>query len=514
MNGSRTKNSIRNAFAAAGTQVSITFVEFIVRSVFIYTLGKTYLGLSGLFSDILTILSLAELGFGVAITYALYVPVAKDDKEKVTALINLFARIYRVIGAFISIAGLCLTPFLNFFISDMPDIDILPVIYILYLFNTSLSYFLVYKKNLLNAYQKANIVSLAQITAAMIKYSLQIITLFIFKNYILYLVIQLVCTLLENIIVSVYVDRNYKFLKDYKGAKVSKEQKKEIFKNVRAMFLSKISSAVVTSTDNILISKFVSTITLGFYSNYTFFTNFIRGIMNKMFEAIYGSVGNLLAAENSEKAYLNFKRIWFINFYMISTFSIIFITVINPFITVWLGESYLLQWGLVFFICFNMYMRYIRNTCLTFIDTYGLFTKFRLKCVAEALINLVTSILYLKALDMGITGVLLGTFTSNILTNFWYEPYVLYKYQFKKPLRNYMIRFVYYLTAVSVTGGITVVISHLLFVNVMNVGNIWNIVLRLLLCLFVIPILYKIIFGRTDEYKYIKKCLFKKENKC
>jgi len=511
MNGSRTKNAIRNAMAAAGAQISVTGAEFIVRSIFIYTLGETFLGFNGLFSDILTLLSLAELGFGVAIAYALYIPIANNDEEKIAALINLFGRIYRRIGIIITVVGLCITPFLDIFISDMPDIDILPYIYILYLFNTSFSYFLVYKKNLLNAYQKSNIVSVAQISAAMIKYVFQIVTLLIFKNFLLYLGIQLVCTLLENIMVSVYVDKHYRFLKKYKCAKVGKTQKEEIFVNVRAMFLSKISSAVVTSTDNILISSFVSTITLGRYSNYTFFVTFIRGIMNKMFEAIYGSVGNLLATGDSEKAYKNFKRIWFVNFYMIGTFSIVFMAVINSFIRVWIGGDYLLSVGVVFIVAFNMYMRYIRNTCLTYIDTYGLFTRFRVKCVAEALINLVTSLIYLKTFKMGILGVLVGTFTSNILTNFWYEPYVLYKYQFGQPLRKYMFRFAKYLLGTIFTGAVVMALGKYILNDMLGFSGIADVVARIALCIVIIPTFFHAIFGRSEEYRYIKNCIFAKK---
>ncbi|MBM6861251.1 oligosaccharide flippase family protein, partial [Clostridium saudiense] len=284
---SRIVNSMRNTIYAFMSQGITSILSFFTRTVFIYTLGKTYLGLNGLFSDILTLLSLAELGVGTAITYSMYKPMAQNDKRKVSALLNLYSNIYTIIGIVVTILGLALTPFLSFFISDMPNVANLKIIYLLYLLNTTLSYFFVYKQSMLIASQQIYIVSKVQIVATVLQNIFQIIILIMFKNFIFYLVIQVIFVVLTNTYISIYVDKKFKYLKEYKSEKLDQQTKKHIYKNVSAMFLSKISSAVVTSTDNILISKYVSTIVLGYYSNYTLFFSLLIKFFTLIFFQIF-----------------------------------------------------------------------------------------------------------------------------------------------------------------------------------------------------------------------------------
>lgn len=502
---SRIFNSIRNTSYALISQVTISILTFVTRTFFIQTLGNTYLGLSGLFGDILTLLSLAELGVGTAIIYSMYKPVAEGDKKKVSALVNLYGKIYRYIGIFITIIGLCITPFLSIFISNMPDITNIKIIYILYLLNTSLSYIFIYKKSILIATQNFHIVSIIQTIITIFQNTIQILILVIFKNFIAYLIVQIVFSFLNNVCISIYVDKKHLYLKTYKNEKVDQFTKKEILKNVASMFLSKVSSAIVTSTDNILISKFVSTITLGYYSNYMLFVNLVRQIFSKIFEAITGSVGNLVSIESKEKSHEVFEKIFFINFWLIGFCSITLFVLINPFITIWIGESYTLSVGIVLFICINMYMRFIRNTALIFIDTYGLFTNIKWKCIAEAIINLVASIIYLKILDLGIVGVLLGTFTSNILTNFWYEPYIIYKNKFNKKLNLYFIKFLKYSVVTMITGYISFNICSIRFFE----NNITEFIVDFIQCIIITNVLYLAFFFKSKEFIYISDKILK-----
>lgn len=495
---SRALNSVRNTIYAFFAQFLTSIAGFITRTVFIYTLGNAYLGLNGLFSDILSLLSLAELGFGTAITYSMYKPVAENDEKKISALLSLYRRIYISIGLLMTIVGLVLIPFLDFFISDMPTLDEIPIIYMLYLFNSSFSYFYVYKKSLLIATQNVHISSRIQIAVILVQNVLQIISLIIFHNFLVYLFIQVVCTLLNNIMISSYVDKNYAYLKKYRNEKLDSVTKKEISKNVFAMFLSKISSVGVTSTDNILISMYVSTIVLGYYSNYIWFTTLIRMIFNKFFESIIGSVGNLLALENSEKSYNTYQKIWFANFWLIGFCSIALFILINPFIELWIGKSYLLNTEIVFFISLNLFMRFIRNTSLTYIDTYGLFWNVKWKSLIEVVVNLSASIFYLKVLDLGILGVLLGTFTSNIATNFWYEPYVIYSNKFNRPLKEYYIRFIKYISVTIFTG----LVTYFTLVMVTFDNQVVNFIFDLFLCIILINFIFSLFFRKTDEYKY------------
>lgn len=497
---SRAYYSARNLAFALASQGLDSILSFIARTVFIYTLGKTYLGMNGLFSDILTLLSLAELGCGTAIIYAMYKPAAQGDERKLAALLNLYKKIYIALGIGISAAGLCLIPFLNFFISDMPDIPELPLIYILYLLNTTSSYFFSYKKSILTAYQIHHIISKITMITVLTQNLLQMTVLLLTHNFLLYLLVQLAATIFSNLSISIYVDRHFAFLKEYNKEKLDKENKADIIKNIKAMFLGKLSSAVVTSTDNMLISKFVSTIVLGYYSNYTLFVTIIRNIMLRISDALTGSVGNLVSSENPKHAKKIFEDLLFMNFWIIAVFSILLFCFINPFITLWIGESYLLQLPVVFLVCLNLYMRYIRNTQLIFIDTYGLFQEIRVKCVSEALINLIASLILLVPLHMGVSGVLLGTFISNITTNFWFEPYIIYKKRFQEPVREYFAKFFLYLGATFAAG-----ICVFLFAEYITFGGGWaELAIKFAVSFLFINGVFLALFHTKSEYLYLK----------
>ncbi len=500
---SRTYYSARNLVFALISQGLDSILTFIARTVFIYTLGKTYLGMSGLFSDILTLLSLAELGCGTAIIYAMYKPAANRDEKKLSALLNLYRKIYITLGIGMTAAGLCLIPFLGFFISDMPDIPELPVIYVLYLLNTTSSYFFSYKKSILTAYQVHHIVSKITMVTVLTQNICQMAVLLLTHNFLLYLSIQLFATFFSNMAISVYVDRHYPFLKTYAKEKLDKESKQDIVKNIKAMFLDKLSSAVVTSTDNVLISKFVSTIVLGYYSNYTLFVTIIRNIMLRISDALTGSVGNMVSTESPARAKQIFEYLLFLNFWIIGCFSILLFTFINPFITLWVGDSYLLDIVIVFIISLNMYMRYIRNTQLIFIDTYGLFQEIRIKCISEALINLIVSLIFLIPLKMGVSGVLLGTFVSNILTNFWFEPYIIYTKRFHASPLSYFRRFFQYLGVTLGTGTVIYVVNG----TILPEAGIFLLLVKLLISLFLTCLCFYLIFRKSEEYRYIREKL-------
>ena len=286
---SRTERSIINTGTAVVELIIYNVLSFICRTVFIARLGKTYLGFSGLFSDILTLLSLAEMGFGTAIVFFMYKPAAEKDDRKVAALLGLYRKIYTGLGLGMTAVGLCLIPLLPYLIRDIPNLPELPLIYVLYLLNTTSSYFFVYKKSLLIVDQRNDVVSIISIISNLLMNVCQIVGLLLLKSYILYLVVQLLSTVIGNLMISIYVDRHYPFLKIYKKAGVDRKTRDAIVRNVKALFASKLSSALVTSTDNLLISKFVSTVVLGLYSNYTLFTTMLRTVLTRLFDAITGS---------------------------------------------------------------------------------------------------------------------------------------------------------------------------------------------------------------------------------
>ncbi len=504
MKESRSEKSIHNVLFALLEQAVYTVFSFICRTVFINTLGKTYLGFNGLFGDILSLLSLAELGFGTAIIYSMYKPMSTGNKKEISALLNLYRKIYHAVGIVVAAIGLAITPFLGFFISDIPDIPELNAIYWLFLLNTTISYFFIYKKSVLVVDQKNYVFSIIFMIITVIQNLLQIFVLYSTRNYLAYLFIQVCCTLANNYTVSIYVNKHYPFLKEYKLEQVDKQQSKIILKNVKAMFLSRVSSAIVSTTDNILISKFVSTIQLGLYSNYLLFTTLLRTIITKVFEGITGSVGNMIAEDNCEKAYQLFKKIWFVNYWIVASCTSSLFVLVNPFIRLWIGEDYLLSPVIVLLICINFFMRFIRNTFITFVETYGLFVEFQCKCAAEAVINLVVSLVLVRYLNMGIAGVLLGTFISNITTNFWFEPYVLFTRKFKVSLSNYYSTFAKYTVILLIATALT----YLLCQTLLEINGWLSFAIQMITSAVIINGTLFIAFRKTEEYGFfIEVCL-------
>lgn len=502
---SRTANSLRNSFFALLENGVSNVASFICRTVFIYVLGKTYLGFSGLFSDILTLLSLGELGVGTAILHSMYEPASRNDIKTVAGMLNLYKKIYHTIGFCVFGVGLCLTPFLDFFISDIPNMPELPYIYILYLLNTSLSYFFIYKKSILSVYQQSYIFSIILMVSVVTQNIVQIIVLFVTKNFIVYLMVQVLFTLIANFSVSVYVDRHYRFLKDNEKCILEKTRKNKIFSDVKAMFVSKLSSAIVTSTDNLLISKFVSTVILGLYSNYTLFTTMLRTIVTKIFEALTGSVGNLVVSEGKEQVYKSFRGIWFVNYWIVAFSCSTLFALVNPFIQIWIGDSYILNLEIVILVCFNLYMRLIRNTFLTFIDTYGLFKELRVKCISEALINLIVSLILLIPLKKGVVGVLLGTSISNILTNFWFEPYLLFTKKFNQKMKVYFCSFARYFIIALFTSTVSYLVCNTIMIKS---GFIWFVV-KMIFCTLFNNGIYYFVFRNDSEFMYFMNAIKK-----
>lgn len=500
---SRIERSVKNMLLALSEQFTYSVMSFICRTVFIYTLGKYYLGFSGLFSDILSLLSLAELGFGTAITYLMYKPAAINDYKTLAGLLNTYKKIYILIGSGILVIGLAMTPFLKFFISNIPNIPELPVIYWLYLLNTVASYFFSYKRSILIVYQKNYIISLICAISIFVQNLLQIIFLITTKNYILYLVIQVFCTFANNVVISLYVDRQYKAIIQLRKEKITKVQENTIAKNVKAMMISKLSSVVVSSTDNLLISSFVSTVILGLYSNYAMFITMIRTLMQKVFDALTGSVGNMIATENVQKTYDIFTKLWFIDFWLSSFCSITLYTLVDSFISLWLDGTYLLKKSIVFLICINLFMRLMRNVFLMFIDTYGLFVEIKKKCLAEALINLIVSLILVGPCKMGILGILLGTFISNITTNFWVEPYIIFVGKFNVSMQYYFYTFSKYFVCT-----ISIGIIEDILANKLITANGWiGFIIKLVVVVITTNIAYIIIFHKSNEFKYMKQVI-------
>ncbi|WP_394121298.1 lipopolysaccharide biosynthesis protein [Planococcus donghaensis] len=500
---SRTSKSIRNIKYAIVGQLVVFLITFIARTIFVKVLGAEYLGINGLFTNILSILSLAELGIGASIVFSLYKPLAENDRSKVKALMQLFRKFYIFIGVVVAVLGLSFTPFLEHVIKDMPDIPHIHLIYIMFVINLSLTYFFSYKRSLLFADQNSHLVTLYQHFFFSGLNIGQIIILIFTQNYFLFIGVKLLFTLLENLLISIKVNKMYPFMKETDIVKIDEEEKKIITRNIKAMMWHKVGTTVVMGTDSLLISKFVGIIAVGVYSNYLLITNALNTIFSLVFRSITASIGNLGVEENKDKKEFVFYTLNIFGFWVYGFASISLFVLLNPFIDLWLGKGYLFSEGIVFIIVLNFYLTGMRKNVLTFKDAFGLFWNDRYKPLLEALVNLVVSITLVKY--FGIMGIFVGTTISTLSTAFWIEPYVLYKYGFKSSVKPYFIKHFIYSVFLFIVGYITWLTS-LAFPD----DTLISFIVKVLICAIIPNLLFIIIFWRNQNFKYLLNIIMRR----
>ena len=500
---SRTKNSIKNSYISLIFQGIGLFINFIVRIFFIKYLGNEYLGINGLMTNLLNVLSLAELGVGEAINFSLYEPLAKNNKEKVKSLMQLYKKIYIFIGGFITVIGLLLIPFLNYIINDYENVNNVVLIFILFLLNTSSSYLFSYKRNLLIADQKTYIVTIIKYVIYIIFKIIQIIYLIIFSDYIGYLIIQVIETVLEYLASSLEANKLYPYLQEKNIEKLDKETKKDILKNTKAMMMHKVGDILVNSTDNILLTKIVSLTAVGLYSNYYMITSALTMIFGQVFSSLTSSIGNLCTEKNYRKNLNIFKSLDLITFWIYGFCSVCLFMLLNPFIELWIGKQYLFSTSIIIVIVLNFYIGGMRKSVLTFREASGLFYKDRWKALVQALINLVASIIL--GIKFGTIGIFLGTIISLVSTCLTVEPYILYKYCFKENVFKYYATYIGRFLILAIT---TVLIYSI--TKIINFNLIFNLIIKLIICCILCNCLFYLFFHKTKEYKYLDEKLISK----
>ena len=497
---SRTKNSVINSIYASVSQVVTILLTFIVRTVFIQVLSAEYLGVNGLFTNIITMLSLADLGIGISIPYTLYKPLAEDNKSKIKALMKLYSKIYNVIGIIVLVVGVAITPFLQYIIKDIPDIPEINIIYILFVVNSACSYFFVYKKLLMDSDQKGYIANKIIMIATIVKSVVEILILYITKNYIAYLLVSIVVTILQNLAISIKCNKMYPYIKEKTEEKVSKEDVKELRKNTSALVIYRIGTVALTGTDSIIISKFIGVVAVGIYSNYILITNAITKVISQIFSAITSSIGNLVVTSNEKKSEEILYKLQFLNFWLYTFFSVCVIALINPFIKLWIGDQYLLDNYVAFAIGLNLYLLGMQNVVTSFRNAYGLFVQGKYRPVIMTIVNIILSIWWAQLI--GILGVILATAVSRLFIVGIYDPIVLYKHGFKNKPKKYFITYTKYFIIFAVLSTISLYIIDL--INMSNFG-IW-IIVGCILAIFVNIVLI-VLFYKDENFVFYKNKL-------
>ena len=499
---SRTEYSVMNTTVAFAAQATAILMGFFTRVIFTRMLSEGYVGINGLFNDILNILSLSELGVGTAITYALYGPIAKKDIKKQQILMRMFRTFYRATAGVVLLVGLALLPFLDVLMKERPDVDHLTLIYLLYLFKSVASYLLIYKKTLVDAHQMNYITVLYHNGFLVLQDVCQIVILLLTGNFILFLVIGVVCTIAGNICLSRTADRLFPYLKEECREKLPEAERKDILKNVKAMFMHKLGNVVVNNTDNLLISSFVGVVSAGIYSNYYLLIGSVRQVLDQALQGVAASVGNLGVTEDKEKISDVFEQLFFVGYWMYGFAGICLFEILNPFVELAFGEQYLFQRNIVLILCINFFINGMRKAVLIFKESMGLFWYDRYKALSEAVLNLSISILLVK--NFGVWGVFAGTFCSTVLTSVWVEPCILYKYRFHRPVKEYFKTYVAYILMMAAAWSLTEGICHLI-----RGGIFTQLFLRGLVCVAVPNLLLWLIFHQTEKWKRLAGLLKK-----
>lgn len=494
---SRTEYSLLNIFSNfAGYGLNL-LLSFICRIVFVRCLSAEYLGINGLFTNVLTMLSLTELGIGSAIVYALYKPIAEEDEDKIASLMSFYGKAYRTIGIVVMILGLALLPFIKFVIGTPPNIpENIYLIYFIYLFNSASSYFLSFRSTILIAHQRNYVNTTINYIVVIFQNIIQMAVLLIWKSYMAYLLVWAACSLITNILISRKAKHDYAYITKKDVKPLSREEKRGLFKNIKALTVVKLSGMLVNSTDNIVITYFNGLVSTGIASNYLLLTGILTSLLSMVFNGTTASVGNLIATEDDETKYQFFKRLFLLSFWLYGWATIGIILVSGDMVQFFFGEEYVLPAIIPLILAVNFYMTGMLNTAWTYKNAMGLFRYGQYILLFTAALNIIGDIILGK--HFGIAGIFAATAIARLFTNAWYDPYAIFKHGLKRNPVEYYKLYAMYLVVLAFTGGICS-----FFCNMVGNCNLWTIIIKILICSVVSNVVFFAVFRKTSEFQYL-----------
>lgn len=494
MENSRTQNSIRNiGFGMVSRLVSILF-PFIVRTIFIRVLGEEYLGLNSLYHSVLQVLNLTDLGFASAIVASMYRPIAEGDTDKVSALMNLYRKLYRTIGCIILIIGIFLTPFIDRLMKGEPPAGVnIYVLWLLYLVNTVVSYLLfAYKVSLINAHQRNDVTEKVGVICSITINVLQVIVVAVFKNVYLYVLLTVVNSIMYNLWCSRECDR--RFPQYTCSGNLDEATRRDITKNIGALALQKIGNTVSISLDSIVISAFLGLSVVAIYGNYYYVVSAVAMFVNLIYSAITASIGNSIVTETAEKNLSDLRKFSFLNTWLVGWCCVCFLCLFQDFMSVWMGENLLFEISTVLLLILRFYFEQIRKVVLTYKDAAGMWWADKWKPLVGCMVNLVLNIVLVKFI--GVAGVMLSTIISYAFIEIPWETHVLFKKFFKQNEITYYLETLITSATMLIAGTVTYYICSLISVN-----YVLAIMIKLGICALVPNILFVVLNLKNKEFK-------------
>lgn len=502
MDNGRSAKSIRNVATGVTNKVLMMVLAFATRTLFIRLLGAEYTGISSLYTNILSVLSLAEMGMGNVLMFYLYGALKDRDEDRICSLVNEFKKIYTAIIIIVLSIGVLLIPFLRYIVHSSLDSKELIGYYLLYLVNSVASYFVVYRTIVLSADQKSYLSNIVNTIATIAMYVFQIVYLLIFRDFWGYLIIQVLCTIGSNLVLNGISLKHYPYLRLKKRINNTGEviYKRELFGNIKATFLFKIADTVLDQTDSIIISIMFGTVVVGYYSNYFMLISYIVAIAGIIANGLVASFGNLQTEGNMERSYEMF-RVALTAFSIFGTIcTTCYACIVQDFVPVWVGSQYLMPYGLVLAVLAVFYLRMATNTMWMYRSAMGLFKEVQYINLSAAGLNIVLSIILGKII--GVAGVIVATAASRILTSFWFEGKVVFE-RFGKPVGEYFLlqikNFGICVLAVAVAYRLCSFVDGSPYIVIL---------LKLLIAAITSFLITLIAYGKTSEFKTMKSKIF------
>lgn len=511
---SRIQNTIYNFSTSVLGELLTIVMQFMVRTVFITALGKAYLGINGLFTNILTLLSLTEFGVSGALLFKLYDPLARRDKHRITLLMQLYKRAYTYIGAAVAVLGFCLIPFLPLLINEYDKLAVLKInatlIFLLYLLQSVSSYlFWAYKTAIIQADQKEYVINIIGYVFTIAVSILQMICLTLFRSFELYVFLSIANILGRNCVCARIADKAYPYINERTEERVSREEIVDMVKDCGALFLYKLNGVVLKATDNIVVSAFLGLDAVGMYSNYYVFYASIRTFYNKVFNAASHSLGDLHTTHDVDHEYRIFETANIIAVILGGTACVGISLVADEFVETWIGDSWLIPQPFSLLLGLELYTLTFRILLEKYRNTMGLFQQIKFRPLAGMLINLIVSVLLVKRI--GICGVMLGTIIADWTTVMWFDPMIIHRYGFenKYSLARYYGKNLRYLAIIAIAA----VLDWSICAHLMTGLGWLSVILHAGICGITVPFAVIICTMRTDDGKYVRMLLVEETQK-
>lgn len=464
-----------------------------------------YVGLSSFYVSVLSMLNLAELGFGAAVAFSLYEPIAKEDHETVRRILRYFKRVYRIIGLMLLVLGFLVMPFLGYLISgDQPTDVNLQLGFLIYLLNTAISYLMFgYRQTLIIASQRNDVVSKIQTVVMIVMNVFQIAALYLYPNFYLYIVLIPLMTIVQNLVLHVASNKLFPHYKEssFLKSRLTKRESKAIRERVLGAFVYRVCQITRDSCDMIFISMFLGLSVAGCYSNYFIITNGVLIVLEVICQSMTAPVGHSIVSESTEKNFKDLRLFMFMYASVAVVCLACLLCLYQPFMELWVGEELMLPDTIVWLLCGYFYMRVMGDIRAVYVDATGLWWKLKGRSIIEAIVNVVLNFILVQLI--GLPGVIIATVLSMFVINYLWGSEVIFTHYFKNGgLRTFFIDNLKYLAVTAVC-----VITPYLVLNIFFAGAFLKLIVGAALAVILSSAIWMLFFGHSQHAREAKRLI-------